>query len=356
MRFDDHIHAEEQLDPTVSQLLTQLKKLRTTVPVNYELKEDLRKRLLERMHQMERQTMHAGVAKSGRKRRFWWFTGGLFALAIACFLWFGPNVTARYLAEELVLPANVSGVTVSATGAQVAWMTKSGTLSVLPGKKDAEKQNNVTLKLPSTSGTYQSLTYANNDEQLAAIELAADASRIWLVTIKKESAQASIRLLFEIKNRGLGGLSWSPDNLTVAFTRMERGLNEIWLASTIASDAKKLTEGSQPAWSPDGKRISFVHGDQVFVMEVMTGSIQLLAKGSHPSWQSADRLTFTTGQGTLAEYVLEGATMKADNGGISLPAAYQSGIESTAWTQNGNYGIVEKRAGLHLQTALLIKK
>ncbi|MGO0061549.1 hypothetical protein ACTID9_16255 [Brevibacillus fluminis] len=354
MRFDDHVQADEQLDPTISQLLTHLKRLRKTVPVNYELKEDLRRKLLERMQQMEMQT--AGAVMPRRRRRVWWITGGLFALALACVLWFGTNDTARYLAEELVLPADVSAVSVSASGEHVAWVTQSGALSVLPGKEAAQDQHIVTLKLPSTSGTYQSLAYANNDEQMAAIELASDASRIWLVTIKKDTAQASSRLLFEMKNRGLAGLSWSPDNLMVAFTRMERGLDEIWLASTIASDVKKLTEGSQPAWSPDGKRISFVDGDSVSVMDMMSGSIQRLAKGRFPSWQSADRLTFTTNEGTLAEYELEAGTLKETKSHIYLPEAYRTGLVSTTWTQNGKYGIVQKHVGAQAQTALLVKK
>ncbi|MGE5703131.1 MAG: TolB family protein [Clostridia bacterium] len=356
MRFDDPFHPEDQQDPTISQLLCHLKKLRTSVPVNYELKGELRKKLLERMRQME---LHAASQASGaampRKRReLWWYSGGILMLALAMFMWLGTSATIRYSAEALVLPTGVTNVTLSATANRLAWVSQKGMLELRTVHDEQQKRQLSKYQLPRTEGSYQEIAFAHNDEQLTAIEQTKDVTRIWIVTVSDGAIQASSRLLYEGKNVELQGAAWSPDNLYVAFTKIEHGKKEIWLTSTISSETKKLTEGSQAAWSPDGTRVSFVNENIVSVIDLPTGKISRLNQGEFPSWQSADRLTFTAPDGTLAEYTWAEEVTQTHT--LMLPNGYETGIVQASWTHDGDHGLIKKKEKEQVQIALLTEK
>ncbi|MDQ1639638.1 MAG: hypothetical protein QOF62_2977 [Pyrinomonadaceae bacterium] len=80
-----------------------------------------------------------------------------------------------------------------------------------------------------------------------------------------------------LKIRRVGDPQVSPDGKRVAFTigdvnfDANRTLTQIYIMSSAGGDMKQLTNGagssSSPRWSPDGKKIAYVTGDQVWVME-----------------------------------------------------------------------------------------
>ena len=47
---------------------------------------------------------------------------------------------------------------------------------------------------------------------------------------------------------------WSPDGRTIAFSRND---SELWLMNADGSSARRLTEGGEHAWTPDGRWIGF---------------------------------------------------------------------------------------------------
>jgi hypothetical protein len=99
--------------------------------------------------------------------------------------------------------------------------------------------------------------------------------------------------------------AWSPDGAWIAFTRLARGpagtqtcqwfapgkdgvpllqcveertkwpfyVREIWVMRTDGSEARRLTEGTQPAWTPDAAALYFVRDGQIW---------RVLATGGEP--------------------------------------------------------------------------
>ncbi|MEO7971809.1 MAG: DPP IV N-terminal domain-containing protein, partial [bacterium] len=80
-----------------------------------------------------------------------------------------------------------------------------------------------------------------------------------------------------LKIRRVGDPQVSPDGKRVAFTigdvsfDANRTITQIYIMSTAGGDMKQLTNAagssSSPRWSPDGKQIAYITGDQVWVME-----------------------------------------------------------------------------------------
>jgi Tol biopolymer transport system component len=100
---------------------------------------------------------------------------------------------------------------------------------------------------------------------------------------------------------------WSPDGTQLVFTYR----NNIWVMQSDGSNQRRLAyRGHAPAWSPDGKRIAFVHGvrsekrarngNQIFTMRSdgsdrkrLTGGIRY---GNFPAWSPDGRqIVFSRG-------------------------------------------------------------
>jgi Tol biopolymer transport system component len=69
------------------------------------------------------------------------------------------------------------------------------------------------------------------------------------------------------------GSAISPDGRWIAYTSDETGRPEVWLEPLpISGKRVQLTKtgGSHPEWSPDGRRIYFDQGGQMFQMDIAT--------------------------------------------------------------------------------------
>ena len=102
-----------------------------------------------------------------------------------------------------------------------------------------------------------------------------------------------------VKLRRVGDPQLSPDGRTVAFTigdvnkETNRTLTQIYSVSIDGSNLRQLTRdekasSSSPRWSPDGKRIAFTTGGQIWVMDTDGGDKKQVTKIStgagNPVW------------------------------------------------------------------------
>src|SRR4029077_15727307 len=93
------------------------------------------------------------------------------------------------------------------------------------------------------------------------------------------TAQETRRFTVEdlLKVRRVGDPQVSPDGKHVAFTigdvnyDLNKLITQIYVTAIGGGEMKQLTSGaassSAPRWSPDGKRIAFITGGQVWTME-----------------------------------------------------------------------------------------
>lgn len=333
MRDNERIENDQLNDTTIAQLLTHLQQLRRTVPVNYQLKAELKQKLLQRMKELEA-SKSASAQKARFSRKTVWGIATLALLIVAAALFAFGSKGSINLEEHAFfsVPAEASIETVglSTKGDRVAFIGMDGKLYTRSTKNDKDKQ---IFTLPKTEGIYQSLAWSADDQQIALVELQNNTARLWMLDVPVKGRSGSSRLLREEKGVLYSNPSWSPGNAEVAYTRIINGKEEIWVNSTLSFQERKIAEGSQPTWSPSGNELAFVKDGTVSIMNLTTGEIQTVAKGSWPSWEASDRLTFTAPGNQLVETSVDQPTF--DIHPLSLPQSPGEKVVRANWAKNG---------------------
>jgi hypothetical protein len=132
----------------------------------------------------------------------------------------------------------------------------------------------------------QSPTWRPDGHALAFVASRRGAPGIYVVS----DDGTGLRPLIARGRTGSGDPAFSPDGRFIAYSRAFRG-SEIWIARADGSHPRLLIrngrENIQPTWSPDGKRIAFVHrtasGDSsIRTISVASGREEPLTSG--PDW------------------------------------------------------------------------
>jgi dipeptidyl aminopeptidase/acylaminoacyl peptidase len=127
----------------------------------------------------------------------------------------------------------------------------------------------------------------------------------------------------------IAGLRWLPDASVLVYVRggsanptsNPKGVSqEIWLAAMDCAAPRKIGEGSEAAVSPNGDRIAFTHGGQIWWAPVARGAgppapvFQSRGACSRPGWSpDGARLAFTSDRGDhslIGVYNLSAATLR----------------------------------------------
>ena len=128
--------------------------------------------------------------------------------------------------------------------------------------------------------------------------------------------------------------TWSPDRTKVAFYRD----GYLWIANANRTGVRRITladfSGGAPSWSSRGQ-IAFDRGGSVWVLDARTGAKRELGPGSEPSWSPDGRkLVFVAASSGVANndiYVMRGN----GSGRHRLATTAAENETQPAWSPNG---------------------
>jgi len=129
----------------------------------------------------------------------------------------------------------------------------------------------------------------------------------------------------------------SPDGLRIAY---DWG-HDIWVANSDGSNAVNLTDNAEaeefPAWSPDGTRLVFGRSNILWVMDANgSNQVSLGVDGWAPTWSpDGTRIAFTSAAGVSSNEIW---VMNADGSGSPLNVSNHTEWDAhPAWSPLGNY-------------------
>jgi hypothetical protein len=95
-----------------------------------------------------------------------------------------------------------------------------------------------------------------------------------------------------------GGLPSVSPNAVIAFVSTRDAAEYIYVANADGSDVTRLTEGSSPAWSWDGRKLAFVRRGSragpagIYVLDLDSPTPRFMGPGHRPVWLPGDRVAF----------------------------------------------------------------
>lgn len=128
--------------------------------------------------------------------------------------------------------------------------------------------------------------------------------------------------------------AWSPDGKRIVFVSIPAGTSGDYVLETMNADGSGLktivagvTEKLQPAWSPDGKFIAYqtrnsLH-QQIAVVPAAGGPsswLEAAVDGAQPAWARDNRVAFVNADGSIAVTTLTGNTAKELLRNAQMPA------------------------------------
>ncbi|MFV1964309.1 MAG: SUMF1/EgtB/PvdO family nonheme iron enzyme [Pirellulaceae bacterium] len=64
---------------------------------------------------------------------------------------------------------------------------------------------------------------------------------------------------------------FSPDGKQILYTTLRDGFPQVWVMHRDGTGAKRIADGAQATWSPDGLAIALIRDDQTYVRDLETG-------------------------------------------------------------------------------------
>jgi Tol biopolymer transport system component len=185
--------------------------------------------------------------------------------------------------RELCLPGIWESASLSADGKTFAWDTANGTQSGISfAKADGSDQH--VLPVPREANVAPSLS--PDGRQVAFLHSARDDGRydVWTTStgaLSDTSQQATAV-------RDVSFVAWAPRGDRLAYVKdwSEETLEgKIVLVRPNGDDERLLGQGDEPAWTPDGKHIAFVHDGNLWTVALDGSERRLIVRdGRSPAW------------------------------------------------------------------------
>jgi Tol biopolymer transport system component len=96
----------------------------------------------------------------------------------------------------------------------------------------------------------------------------------------------------------------------IAFVSDRDGTDAIYLANEDGSAVTRLTEGHQPAWSRDRRRIAFVRAFNIYVINADGSGLQFVTQGLYPSWAPDGALIALEDRSSIATVNINGSNRR----------------------------------------------
>ncbi len=142
--------------------------------------------------------------------------------------------------------------------------------------------------------------------------------------------------------------SSSPAAGLIAFQAFRQGAEAVYLMESDGSDQVRLAAGSDPAWSPDGRRLalSLIHEDRdtIYIVEPGNPDLVELTSGFSPAWSpDGTRLAFSDLRGNNFDLYVIGV----DGAGEIRLTDDLAGDFDPAWSPAGERLVFEREGRLY---------
>jgi len=176
-------------------------------------------------------------------------------------------------------------VSVSRNGEKLAWDTQRGDEILVSG---IDGQSPIGAPVPLGANSAPSL--APDGTKIAFLHSPKNDGRydIWVTSITTSNAEQ------ETNTRNVSDVAWSPTGDWLAYVQnwSEDTLEgQVSLVRPNGDDAHTLVDGDAPDWSPDGKRLLYVHNGSIWTIDADgTDPHKLIPDGHSPAWSRDGKL------------------------------------------------------------------
>ena len=170
-------------------------------------------------------------------------------------------------------------VSVSRNGDKLAWDTKSGTAILVSG---VDGTNPVNASVPLGSNAAPSLS--PDGKKIAFLHSPQNDGKydIWVGSTTASDAEQ------DTNTRNVSDVVWSPTGDWLAYVQnwSDQTLEgQVSLIRPNGDDSHTLVPGDAPDWSPDGKKLVYVHNGSIWTVNADgTDPHQLIPNGHAPAW------------------------------------------------------------------------
>jgi Tol biopolymer transport system component len=170
-------------------------------------------------------------------------------------------------------------VSVSRNGDKLAWDTKSGNAILVSGVDGFDPAN---ASVPPGFNAGPSLS--PDGKKIAFLHSPQNDGKydIWVGSTTASDAEQ------DTNTRNVSDVAWSPTGDWLAYVQnwSDKTLEgQVSLIRPNGNDSHTLVPGDAPDWSPDGKKLVYVHNGSIWTVNADgTGPQQLIPNGHAPAW------------------------------------------------------------------------